>query len=520
MKKKELFKKTILTIVVLTFVLTHASIYTEKAVATVQIESEIKFGYNYWPGGYGSEVLFDSNWTEGMKKTINADLTHMASLGARVIRLMIWPQNSGWIITENGGGFFQDKFVELCSNFDELMDIISNYDMEIIIAFGNNYLDLKNEQETPWWKWAYGENGFSDFFVDSYNWVNGIANSVMASENSENILYFDYQNEASSSVEHQWAYINQLFDNISIIPADRRGCSLLSIPVDSNNFSYYTNLGITRHFPYIAFHSYPNHNEDVTQSYNQVKEKFPNSTVLLGEFGCSTQIYTQEEQKDFVENAIQSAIQSNIEYAIHWMFVDQAPNADNQRFGMMEYDSNILNRTPKDVFGYIAEEFGILMNPYFETATGNLPDYWDYGSNVPITSFSSVSDSINSLVGQRYIRLRVDNQYSGQAWISSTMFNIEGKNIIHANSHYRSNFENYRMAITFYNENLNVINQLSGPNVQPQWKWNSYLYNLEGEVKWEIPENAKFAILSLVVDVSELGGTQYLDIDLVSAYAR
>lgn len=479
--------------------------------------STAQFGFNYWPGGYGCEVLTNANWTTANKNVIRADLDHMASLGTKVIRLMFWPQSSGWTITENGAGTFDSTFNQITSNLPLLLSYIKDRDMKIIIAFGNNYLDLKCPDGRPWWKWAYGNNGFNSFFTDSYTWVNGIATACQNSSSASSILFYDYQNESYSGVEHQWAYINQLYDNVTVIPSGKRGCSILHVPADSDNLANY--LG-TRTLNYVDFHSYPAHNENVSSCYTQVKNKFPNATVILGEFGCSTESSSEQTQNTKVSGFIDAAISSNIPYYLHWMFVDRAPNASNQQFGMINYNTDLHARLPKDVLGTVSTKLNSASNPDMEILTGSQPTNWSAGGTQTITSFTGINDSLNAATGSKYARLRVDNKTSGSVWISSTFFSIDGKTKVHANAYYRSNLANVKLALHFYDANNNLISSSTGITTTTSWAWNNYSQRVGGSQSWTIPSNAKKAILAIVGDISSSGGTQYLDVDTVSAFAR
>lgn len=77
------------------------------------------FGFNYWPAGYSCNVLKTANWTVANQDIVKADLDHMSSLGADVLRLVFWPQVSGYLLTPGsgpGGATFTSDFTQERSN--------------------------------------------------------------------------------------------------------------------------------------------------------------------------------------------------------------------------------------------------------------------------------------------------------------------------------------------------------------------------------------------------------------------
>lgn len=68
---------------------------TPAEATTSQAATRDGFGFNYWPERFGSEALSAGNWSR-VKGPIAADLDHMRSLGARVVRLNFWPLVSGF----------------------------------------------------------------------------------------------------------------------------------------------------------------------------------------------------------------------------------------------------------------------------------------------------------------------------------------------------------------------------------------------------------------------------------------
>ena len=104
-----------------------------KASATV-------FGFNYWPAGYSCNILEAANWTTENKKIVEQDLNVMASMDTGCIRIMFWPQLSGFDTYGGGnGGGFSNLFDEQKANLPEFVQMCKDRDIKVIIAFGNNY---------------------------------------------------------------------------------------------------------------------------------------------------------------------------------------------------------------------------------------------------------------------------------------------------------------------------------------------------------------------------------------------
>src|SRR3712207_1066712 len=99
------------------------------------------FGFNYWPYPYSCRVLNNANWTV-VRPQVAADFDHIASLGGGVVRLMFWPQESGFRMKNNfGGGEFTSEFYEQTANVPDIVRLAAERNLKVIIAFGNNYFD-------------------------------------------------------------------------------------------------------------------------------------------------------------------------------------------------------------------------------------------------------------------------------------------------------------------------------------------------------------------------------------------
>jgi hypothetical protein len=95
------------------------------ALCLARDASASTFGFNYWPHGYSCRALDNANWT-ALRPQVAADFDHMASLGSGVVRLMFWPQESGFRLKETfGGGEFTSQFYEQTANVPDIVRLVT-----------------------------------------------------------------------------------------------------------------------------------------------------------------------------------------------------------------------------------------------------------------------------------------------------------------------------------------------------------------------------------------------------------
>jgi hypothetical protein len=480
------------------------------------------FGFNYWPPGYSSDCLY-SNWPS-LRPQVAADLDHMRSLGAHVLRLMIWPQSSGFVITQNAGGAFTQDYLTLKSNLVDLVGMAKERNMKVIIAFGNSYLTSGPSPGAFWWQLAYtGSNpdAFTKFLVDSVTWINGIVTSLQESTSSDAVLFYDFQNEVTSdSLNYQWWYVSFMYD-WSVVPAGRRGVSILNAPQDAQTLANVLAQDPQPNLPprslqFVDFHSYPalSANANIELAYDAVKASFPTATVMIGEFGRSASATVDEPaQQTTILDILSRAQVKDIPYLLHWMLWDYAPPAPDQVAGM-GYSSP---HRPKSVMGGVSTTLNLVPNADMESAVGSpalQPSGWVSGGTVPITLVAGGPDRTDAATNNYYARVMTSSA-SGLVWLVSSSFPVIGGQPLYANAYVRSNMINIQIEIVQYDANYMRLADLTGPAFTPiGWSMNNYLQRV-GSFRFGLDARARFA--SVVVSGYTVANPSYLDVDTVSA---
>ena len=419
------------------------------AISLAGEASASTFGFNYWPYGYSCRALDNANWAT-LRPQVAADFDHMASLGGGVVRLMFWPQESGFQISGGfGGGSFTSEFYEQTANAPDIVRLAWERNLKVIIAFGNNYFDAGNGTAGHRW-WMEGYTDFSLFLGDTRTWVNGFVNAIESSPWKSAILFYDYENEYYRETPYAGWYLSYLYD-WSAIPAGKRGASVLQVPADVDDLKFQLQTGGgplqgNRPLDYVDYHSYPavNHNPNIEASYDAVKSRFPSSTVLLGEFGRATAGPADEgAQQLTVLDVMSRARAKGIPYYLNWMFWDKTPGTDpvSTAWG---YDPH----SPKDVLGGASSLLGLLDNPDMEVASGSRPASWDVGGSVPVTLALMSGDPATNL---RYARLQTSSA-SGAVWLVSSMTPVAGSRRVFLDAYIRSNLRDIQMNIVQYDQ--------------------------------------------------------------------
>lgn len=492
-----------------------------------QNPSTSTFGFNYWPHGYHCDALNNNNWTT-VRPIVAADLDHMASLSGGVIRIMFWPQVSGFLIEgNNGGGRFTNEFYEQKTNVVDFIRLAHERDIKVIVAFGNNYFDSGTSAGHRWWMDAYGNSpaGFTNFLNDTRIWMNGFVDSIEASPYKSAVIFYDYQNEYYRVHPYMGWYLTYLYD-WSNVPAGKRGVSVLQVPEDVNDLQYQLSVGTgpqqgSRHLEYVDFHSYPAFpaNPNIEGSYDYVKSKFPNSIVLLGEFGRTALNQSEEQaQQSTVLDVATRARNKGIPYYLNWMLWDNNACLTSNACPSFGYNPN----SPRDVLGGMSSLLNIVQNPDMELRNGSTPANWMAAGSIPISFYSGGPSYGDAATNQWYARIRVD-QSSGGAWLSSYLTPVTGGNRVFANAFIRSSMDNVTMSIVEYDQNGNGITYSSGPSFNPVgWSFNNYLQRV-GSWSVTLTPNTRYIIVN--ISATARPGTSssnpgYLDVDAVSTWER
>jgi hypothetical protein len=168
---------------------------------------------------------------------VQADIDQMSSLGADVLRLIVWPEVSGYLLQPGGGpggGTFTSDFTQEQNNLVTLLSYCSSRGVKVIICFANDYLTLGNGSPGDRWWMDFDGNttdGFTNFLRDTQYWVDGFVNTIQGSAYASAILYYDYQSEYTTLNPNEGWYVTFLYD-WSTIPSGKRACSVLRVLCD------------------------------------------------------------------------------------------------------------------------------------------------------------------------------------------------------------------------------------------------------------------------------------------------
>jgi len=474
-------------------------------------------GFNYWPADESCYILTDTNWTTAMKNEVEADLDHMSSLTGGVLRLFFWPNHSGYTLDGLGqGGTVGSDHTEICDNLPELLEMCADRDIRVIIAFGSIYLlgDI-GQQHWTWWQWAYGTDGWNDFINDSETWMEGIVDAAEGSDYAATVMFYDYANEAYNGTLNVWTYVNHMYDNTGV-PRGKRGLSVLYASSDAAYAK--SNLG-GRRLDYADYHCYlpDGPNTDIEDCYDDVKDEFPDSTVLIGEFGRSGGASEPSKEADQQTKELDVAERVDVKgipFYVHWMFWDNAPPSAEQVYGW-GYDHD----TAKHVMGGMSDLLNLAGNPDMEDLDGTEPDQWNCGATQgvnPVLTCPGYYAGASS--NYRWARITVDDEI-GTIWLTTgSTIEVTGGNTLYVNSYVESNMKNVKMSVTEYDSSMTRISDTYGTAFTPsQWRWYNYLAQTGA---WSVTLNAntKYVIVGIVAETQS--GTTYLDVDTVSVWER
>jgi hypothetical protein len=475
-------------------------------------------GMNYWPAGYSCTVLQNANWS-AQKSVVAADLDQMASFRVGVIRIMFWPEASGFLISSSGPSY-TSAFYEQKANLPEFIGMCQSRGIKVIISFGNSYQSGGDGTSSTnrWWMNAYGNTvaGYTNFLNDTKLWLNGFVDAVLASPYGANVLYFDYQNEYNHANPYEAWYVTFLYD-WSNVPAGKRGVSVLQMNSDADDLQY--QLG-TRHIDFVEFHSYPaiSFNSNIENCYDHMVALFPTTTVLLGEYGrqCPT---TAEEtaQKNTVVDLATRSINKGIPYFLNWMLWDGAISSATDHTTAWGFSAD----SPKDALGAMTEKLNLVYNSDAETISGGVPSGWG-GAGSGNTNFMAMGPStIDAASNSYYARLQALD-VNEMVWMTLPYIDVAGGERIYADFYFRSSMQNVRVAINEFDANWNLTRQQYGPGYSPTtWSYKNYLHTV-GSWSLVLQSSTRHVIVGINADgrATWSPNSAYLDVDCASVAVR
>jgi hypothetical protein len=495
-------------------------------------------GFAYWPINEGSASTLGRRWP-ALVPAVSKDLDLIASMGGGVVRLVLWPiahRWSGdpavWKITGGPGGdeVRQELLATQAANLVELIKLCRDRGLRVTVTFANTYLRRGGRASDRQfeWEWAYPpeDGGWDGFLRDSLLWVNGYVKRIESNPDPSvrsTVIAYDYQNEVGARL---FPYVNQIYDR-SAIPRGKRGVSLLSVAADVSALK--DALG-SRHLDYIEYHSYPGgSNPQTTAAYHTLARAFPDSTVILGEFGqitpgtCDRPSIDEASQAQTVTNKILQARSVGISYFLHWMLWDSSPPYRDQLLGL-GYGPDC----PKDALGSMITLTSRLSNPDMERIVSGKPQDWrangrgpGEGYQIELKSQGSAEDA--AATNGKYARLIVRTP-PGRAWISSRSIAVRGGDALWVNAYVRSNMKDVGLGVTQIRSDDRVV-RTPGPSFTPtEFAWKSWLHHVGS---WKVclhPLTTKVIVgvrgNANSTQGSPVAARYYLDVDAVSAATR
>lgn len=474
--------------------------------------------------GKGTELLTNANWTAANKAKMEADIDQMASLGTGIVRIMIWPECSGMIISQNAGGYLNSDYNEIVANIPDLIRLYQERGIKVDVAFGNDFLNGGPNGSQSWWQWAFGTGGFANFEALSLQWMQGIVSSIEASPYAANVIFYDYHNEVSSN----WGpnvpakeYVAYMWDWAGV-PAAKKGCSINTDYID--DFNYLLGTMQNRPLKMVDFHAYPNSTTDVNynieSTYDKVKAKVPagwgGSTVIMGEFGQGGTSWSETGQSPIYVGLLNKASAKGIPYYMAWDFEPLQGYGPGTACGFsfyQEWYSDPYN-WPKDMMGGWSVARNLCYNPDMETTTGVWPSNWTCGSGGgPITGSYGGPSQSDSATNQRYYRISA-TVYPDDIYALSPYINVTGGKYLYINSFIRSNCSNLYIAFHQYDANNNYLGFTAGPSFNPP-TWQFYNYQrMAGPWRVQLAPTAAKILVGVCGHV--YSNPTYLDIDCIS----
>lgn len=478
---------------------------------TTVVQSRGEFGFNYWPGGYSCDVLYETNWTVPNKEIVKADLDLMASFSTQMLRLMVWPQKSGYNIQIGAGSEFTQDFEDVTDNFLEILEMCSKRDIGVILSFGNNYfVSINQATDKYWWEEAYGtgDSAFTEFLGDTRIWMNGFIDKIEASPWASTVRYYDYLNEWSALRKNAVWYLQYVYEWTNV-PEGKRYLSLLHVQEGLNDAVEAKSALGDNPVDAVDFHSYPlmNHMADIEAGFDLTRVSFPTIPIYLGEYGAAGITAGDETtQQATVLDLYNRASAKGFAGMLHWMLWDNAPPSANQIIGW-----GYTYHEPKDVMGAMAELLSLVPNPDMENLNGIEPAGWSAGGTVPFTFYYNTSAATNSLCA----RILVNNT-AGKAWMSSSLIPATGGKKLFLNCFIRSSMENIQMSVTEFDINQQQIAVFNGPSITPPaWQWYSYTHLAQS---WFIPLSKQARFITVSVGGQVTTNPSILDVDTVTVW--
>jgi hypothetical protein len=527
---------------------------------TVSVQTKLPsnggWGFNYWPNGYTSDALSPANWPS-VKPQVEEDLDLMASLGAGYLRLMLWPDKSGYEIDVFGPPHFDAGVVgAFAANLLDLVELCEARGIRVAVVFANTYLTRLNspcELCAPTWRIGYPlgteEEARPQFHAESAAWIETFATAIQTSQYKNVVIYYDLNNESSGAQSYQAdadLYVNAIYDAVGdTIPVGKRGLSLANVGFASpgdDEIHFATQLGVRR-IDFVEFHSYPNGNNaspspahaDVEAGVDALSQSdaFPNSVVVVGEVGrpsggtegesgqqtTLTDLAGRLLDRSWPEDApcvpaTAPQLASPVPWLANWGFWDYTPT--HQYFGDLGIRSTA---GPKDAWGAIGECFSAIPNSDFEQTGTSPPHFVADGIDLDLAELDPTLARWTGGAATNGSFARLTAAGESTIWLSSESVAVRPRSRVFASAYFRSSgCGTVRIAIAQYDGEQQQLpgSKIGADSVLPQdGEWHLYrLRDAQGGIV-ELDDGVEGAAVTLQAECDDAGAT--FDVDAANA---
>lgn len=368
-------------------VVTHASL-------TIVPDERGWAGFNYLPEHQNryQEYLEDTTWPQ-VRDQVARDFDVIAATGGTVARIVLWPEMS-------------KNAAAQARNLADLANLAKQRGIRLVVAFANSWLTNPN--------WQSNRTKWAEFATTSADWMNTYINAL---EPTDAVLYYDLQNETSgvrgNQPNLQSAYVAMVYDRTAA-PRGKRGVSVMHATTDGADLAAAL---VGKPVDFVDVHGYGNL-DLLDPAVRGLREKFPASTVIVGEIGKSAPDEQKErEQADYTGQTLQTVAGLQVPITMAWELYDDPrtpPHPNSIAFGYLT-----KNRA-KPGYGVLCSRWSLV--PDCGTpreATSAQPTTLEVHTNIPVQQGILTSNAV--LRGNGTARLVLTELDSSGREVASTL---------------------------------------------------------------------------------------------------
>ena len=331
-------------------------------LGTSAVVHATEFGFDYWPRGFSGDIFFDTNWINHKSDVVH-DLDVIQSMGGTTLRLMFWPEQSGFQLDPQADAI-SPQYLQMVKNFPEFLAMLSKRHMRVILCFSNSFLlyGPDSPKQTKWWNLKYGgHENLNAFLTDSGRWITGLVRASEESQYASSVLYYDIQNEYTPSWPDMNSYVEAMA-KLPVIPPSKLGISIL---YGASDVATLKDLALAQEidFRFVDFHVYPDaiaanavapntngtgFNMNIEEIHQSLFKNFPRAQFLIGELGYrGNSVDEQNAQSKAMISILNRAQADQITCVLGWsLYEDSGQPKMQMGGGMGVFDSNGL---PKQI---------------------------------------------------------------------------------------------------------------------------------------------------------------------------